>query len=137
MSLDHQQSEKISPTPHVLIVEDNKLNQLLLLKLLQKKGARVHTADDGLLGVTACQEHSFDLILMDLSMPTMDGFDATREILSNCPLNQNTPIIAVSANFGKDAVSRCLEVGMLEFVAKPLRMAGLEVLFEKYLHKQA
>lgn len=121
--------------PQVLLVEDNKINQLTILKMLQRCGVVVHTADDGLNGISVCQKQKFDLILMDLSMPNMDGFDTTREIVTNCPRNRKTPIVAVSANTSDDAESRCLKVGMSEFVGKPLRMDRVKELVGKYLNQ--
>jgi len=119
--------------PQVLLVEDNKINQLTILKMMQRFGSVVQTADDGLEGIRACQQQKFDLILMDLSMPNLDGFDTTREIITRCPLNKNTPIVAVTANGGKDVESRCLKVGMVEFILKPLRMDRVKELVQKYL----
>ena len=127
-------SAEVTPEPPlILLVEDNKINQVMVLKMIRQTDAVIHTADDGLLGVEACRKSKFDLILMDLSMPNMDGFDATREILTKCPLNQNTPIIAVSANCGDDVERRCAEVGMSEYVSKPLRLARFRELLKKYL----
>ena len=119
--------------PQVLIVEDNKVNQITLRKMLLRCGVEVSTADDGLLGIRICQSNKFDLILMDLSMPNLDGYDTTREIIANCPLNKKTPIVAVSANTGKEAETRCLKVGMSGFAPKPLRMERVQGLVEQYL----
>ncbi len=119
-------------SPVVLIVEDNKINQLTIMKMLERSGAVVQTADDGLHAIRACQESKFDLILMDLSMPHMDGFDTTREIITSCPFNKQTPIVAVSAHTAEETQSRCLKVGMQEFVAKPLRTQRIRELVEKY-----
>tara|TARA_B100000614_G_C14491367_1_gene470828 strand:- start:227 stop:1123 length:897 start_codon:yes stop_codon:yes gene_type:complete len=144
--MDHLESERASDAhhdidavapegdaPHVLIVEDNKINQLTILKMMQRFGVVVHTADDGLNGIAACQKQKFDLILMDLSMPNMDGFDTTREIVTSSSMNKNTPIVAVTANVAKDIKSRCLRVGMTEFVSKPLRLGRVEQLVKTYL----
>ena len=117
----------------MLIVEDNKINQLTILKMMQRFGVVVHTADDGLNGISACQKQKFDLILMDLSMPNMDGFDTTREIVTSSSLNKTTPIVAVTANTGKDVAGRCLRLGMAEFVSKPLRLERVEKLVQTYL----
>ncbi|MDQ8194074.1 response regulator [Coraliomargarita sp. SDUM461004] len=119
--------------PQVLLVEDNKINQLTIMKMMQRFGVIVHTADDGLNGISACQKQKFDLILMDLSMPNMDGFDTTREIVTSSLLNKETPIVAVTANTGKHVASRCLRLGMVEFVTKPLRLERVEELVNTYL----
>jgi CheY-like chemotaxis protein len=140
--LEHTQSDRKSESsevhfdaPHVLLVEDNKINQLTILKMLQRCGVVVQTADDGLCGISACQKQKFDLILMDLSMPNMDGFDTTREIVTGCMFNRKTPIVAVSANINEEVGKRCLKVGMSEFISKPLRMERLQELVRKYLSK--
>lgn len=119
--------------PVVLVVEDNKINQLTILKMLERCGVAVHTADDGLQCISACQKQKYSLILMDLSMPHMDGFDTTREILTSCPNNRETPIVAVSAHVGEDMQSRSLKVGMLEFIPKPLRTERIRELVAKYV----
>jgi CheY-like chemotaxis protein len=122
-----------SDAPQVLLVEDNKINQLTMLKMLQRCGVIVQTADDGLCGISACRKQKFDLILMDLSMPNMDGFDTTREIVTSCTYNRKTPIVAVSANINEEVGKRCLKVGMVEYISKPLRMERLQELVRKYL----
>ncbi len=119
--------------PNVLVVEDNKINQLTIAKMIQRCGANAFTADDGLEGIKACKRRKFDLILMDLSMPNLDGFDTTREILTTCDLNKKTPIVAITANVGHGVDSRCFKVGMTEYVAKPVRWNRMRELLEKYL----
>jgi CheY-like chemotaxis protein len=122
-------------TPLVLIVEDNKINQLTILKMLERCGVAVHTADDGLKCISACQKQKYALILMDLSMPHMDGFDTTREILTSCPFNRETPIVAVTAHTGEEMQKRSLKVGMAEFIPKPLRTQRIRELVGKYIHQ--
>lgn len=126
-------SESDSSAPVVLIVEDNKINQLTILKMLERCGVVVHAADDGLQCISACHKRKYDLILMDLSMPHMDGFDTTREIITSCPFNRQTPIVAVSAHTDQAMQARCLKVGMLEFIAKPLRTQRIRELVDQYL----
>lgn len=121
--------------PAVLIVEDNKINQLTILKMLERCGVAVHTADDGLKCISACQKQKYELILMDLSMPHMDGFDTTREILTSCPNNRNTPIVAVTAHTGEEMQNRSLKVGMVEFVPKPLRTQRIRELVDRYVRQ--
>ena len=128
------QADSGADAPLVLIVEDNKINQLTIVKMLEFSGVVAQAADDGLQCISVCKKQKFDLILMDLSMPHMDGFDTTREIITNCPNNRETPIVAVSAHTDEAIQKRCLKVGMLEFVAKPLRTQRIGELVEKYLH---
>lgn len=72
---------------------------------------------------------------MDLSMPHMDGFDTTREILTSCPRNRDTPIVAVSAHTGEEMQKRSLKVGMAEFIPKPLRTQRIRELVDRYIHQ--
>lgn len=132
-SADAVKGVPVSGTPVVLIVEDNKINQLTMLKMLERCGLSVHTADDGLQCLSACQKQKYALILMDLSMPHMDGFDTTREIITSCPNNRQTPIVAVSAHVGEDMQSRSLKVGMAEFIPKPLRTERIRHLVDHYV----
>lgn len=123
--------------PLVLIVEDNKINQLTMSKIWKHMGARIELADNGADAIQLCLDQKFDLILMDLSMPIMDGFDTTREIVTNSVKNKNTPIVAVTAVTAMGTDTRCKKVGMAEYIAKPLRLARVKELVEKYLPELA
>ncbi len=112
----------------VLLVEDNPLNQKVATRLLQKWGLKVIVADNGKKAVDALESSDFDLVLMDIQMPVMDGFAATREIrrrVSDSGIH--LPIIAMTANAMKGDRERCLKSGMDDFVAKPIRQ---DVLYE-------
>ena len=133
--------EKSSETPlefpsglTVLVVDDNKVNQMVLCRTLKKFCLEHRVADNGQIAVDFCRENSFDLILMDCQMPVMDGFEATRalreENLATCP------IIAVTADaFDRDR-QRCLEAGMNDFLSKPVQRNALQkVLVDNLLTK--
>jgi CheY-like chemotaxis protein len=117
----------------VLIVEDNNINQKSLSMLWKNFGIDTQLAKDGFEALTLCRKHKYDLILMDLSMPSKDGFDTSREILTSCPNNQNTPIVAVTANVEDGVEARCLKTGMSEYVSKPIRIDRVRQLVEKYM----
>lgn len=119
--------------PTILIVEDNKINQSSISRLFQHLKIDTHLADDGDEAISLCRKWGYDLILMDISMPGKDGFDTTREIITSCPKNQNTPIIAVTANVYDGIEARCLKLGMVEYVAKPLRLDRAREIVEKFL----
>lgn len=111
----------------ILLVEDNKVNQTLAAILLQQSGHRVSVADNGRLGLEAWRGGSFDLVLMDMMMPEMDGLEATRRIRTEEAARGNTriPIVAVTASVMPGDRERCLEAGMDGFVSKPFTPEAL------------
>jgi len=104
----------------VLVVEDNPDNTKIIQALLRKHGSRVTAASNGREAVETCRERSFDLILMDLSMPVMDGIEATQTIRSQEGLNRQTPIVALTADARVETRKRCEELGMEHFLTKPV-----------------
>jgi PAS domain S-box-containing protein len=110
----------------LLVVEDNKINQIVARGLLTKEGATVTLADDGQLGVAAvaAAPDAFDAVLMDVQMPVMDGYAATRAIRQDLDL-ADLPIIAMTANAMASDRAACLEAGMNEHVGKPFELDHL------------
>ena len=102
----------------VLLVEDNRMNIIVTKKLLTVWKVKVEVAVNGLIGVEKAAENDYDLILMDLQMPVMDGFEATRNIRLN-PKHHSTPIIALTAEVMEESQQRAEEAGMNDFVTKP------------------
>lgn len=102
----------------VLVVEDNKTNQLIAISLLQNAGITAMVASDGMKGVSAFTEHSheIDAILMDLHMPVMSGYEAAVEIRK---LSQNVPIIAMTADVIKGVQEKCESCGIYHYISKP------------------
>jgi len=114
---------------NVLVAEDNLVNQKLAVALLKKEGHRVTVAADGREAVEMFQRDSFDIVLMDVQMPDVDGFEATREIRrleSKSPIR--TPIVALTAHAGSADREKCLASGMDRYLAKPIRSHDLFVL---------
>ncbi|MBL1415723.1 MAG: response regulator [Moritella sp.] len=107
------------PPPRLLLVEDNKANQFITKTILQRAGYIVDVAGNGLLAIAACENQHYQLILMDLQMPEMDGFDATKGIRQMSNININTPIIAMTANATTEDRENTLAVGMNDFLMKP------------------
>ncbi|WP_411062891.1 ATP-binding protein [Vibrio rotiferianus] len=122
-----------SGKPWVLVVEDTEVNQKVVRIMLEKLGMQVRVAEHGEEALKLCQDHQFDLILMDCQMPVMDGFVATENIRKMGVWGKQVPIIALSANVIKEDQRRCFAIGMNEFVAKPVTKERLKQIFEQYL----
>jgi PAS domain S-box-containing protein len=103
----------------VLLAEDNPLNQEVALDLLRHAGLQADVANDGTEALSLAQRNPYDLILMDLQMPRMDGIQATRAIRAG-GLNSNTPILAMTANAYDDDRQTCFDSGMNDHIAKPV-----------------
>lgn len=114
----------VPPSPlslmHILLVEDNLVNQKLALRVLERLGCRTTVASNGLQAVNTAKEIRFDLILMDIQMPVMGGFDATAAIRKTCPHNMDTPIIAMTAHAIQGYREKCLRGGMEGYISKVL-----------------
>jgi PAS domain S-box-containing protein len=119
-------SQQKRPGLEVLLVEDNRVNQMLVLCLLEKQGHHIETAQNGKEALAALQKQHFDLVLMDVQMPEMDGFEATKAIrVAETQSRTHVPIIAMTAHAMKGDRERCLEMGMDGYVAKPIQSEEL------------
>ncbi len=127
-AVKQQKMEAKSSAPlHVLLVEDNPINQKLAVRLLEKKGHTVAVAVNGQEALQALEQASYDLVLMDVQMPVMDGIEATLAIRKNEEGTMtHQPIIAVTAHAMKGDEERCLEAGMDGYLAKPIRTEELD-----------
>src|ERR1700688_4836396 len=120
----------------VLLVEDNPVNQKLAMALLEKRGFGVTTAGDGKIALAALQREPFDLVLMDVQMPEMDGFEATVAIReAEKSTGRHVPIIAMTAHALKGDQERCLTAGMDAYVSKPIRTSELFETIERTLER--
>ncbi|NQT50889.1 response regulator, partial [bacterium] len=120
-----------APRLHVLLAEDNPVNQRLAVRLLEKAGHAVAVVGDGRRAVERVAQGDFDLVLMDVQMPEMDGFEATQAIREGeRGTGRHTPIIAMTAHAMKGDRERCLAAGMDAYVAKPVRRHRLEEAIE-------
>lgn len=105
----------------VLVVEDMEMNQLLMKKIIESWGIEVAIVANGLLALEKIQQENYDLILMDIQMPEMDGVEATRRIRQMRDVGKaTTPIVAVTANLLKGDSERYLAAGMNDYIAKPI-----------------
>jgi two-component system sensor histidine kinase/response regulator len=119
---------------NVLVVEDNLVNQRLATRLLEKRGHRTAIAASGRQALEALEAGAFDLVLMDVQMPDMDGFEATAAIRKReSPTGKHQPIIALTAHAMKGDQERCLAAGMDGYLSKPIRPQELDAILEKYL----
>jgi len=110
----------------ILVVEDNKINRTVAKGLLEKMGHEVSLANDGQEGVDAVEERDFDLILMDIHMPRLNGLEATKQIRSHeNRLKANVPILALTADVMQDSIEEYARHGMQGYVAKPVRREAL------------
>jgi len=117
----------------VLLVEDNIVNQKVALKMLKDFGVQCDLAEDGVKALHLARQYQYDLILMDLQMPNMDGYQATQAIRQEEGLNKVTPIVALTANALYDVKNQCLQAGMNDFLAKPYKKALLQKLLVRWL----
>lgn len=118
---------------HILVVEDNHTNALLLCKMLNKLGHSSDVAEDGAVALQKLAEQQYDAILMDCQMPILNGWQVTEAIRHTPSAYQHIPIIAVTANASSDDRARCQNVGMDDFLQKPLRLNTLDTTLQRWL----
>lgn len=121
-----------------MVADDNAVNMRLAVRLLERLGCRVESAYNGAEAVAHIKRTAFDLVLMDCSMPEMDGFDATRAVrVWEATENRGrTPIVALTADAMQGDRERCLAAGMDEYLSKPLRDAELKAVLTRLLSRQ-
>jgi CheY-like chemotaxis protein/signal transduction histidine kinase len=122
----------------ILLAEDNITNQQVAVGILKKMGLHADAVANGAEAVKALESLPYDLVLMDVLMPEMDGFEATRQIRNPFTMvrNHEIPIIAMTANAMKGDREKCLEVGMNDYVSKPVSPQALADVLEKWLPKE-
>ncbi|MBI3784599.1 MAG: response regulator [Deltaproteobacteria bacterium] len=123
---------------HVLLAEDNVVNQRLAVRLLEKRGHTVVVAANGREALAAYEKEAFDLVLMDVQMPEMDGFEATAAIRERERADgSHVPIVALTAHAMRDDEQRCLRAGMDAYISKPIQPATLLETFERLVARVA
>ena len=126
-----QEAETCARRLHILLAEDNVINQKVACALLGKAGHTIAVADNGVQAVAAVRQENFDLVLMDMHMPEMNGMEATREI-RQLPLPAGrTPIVALTAADSLSDMQLCMKSGVDYFLAKPFRMERLNSILQK------
>ena len=122
--------------PKILLVEDNEMNRDMLSRRLERRGYQVFIAVDGQQGVDMAQTETPDLILMDMSLPVLDGLEATRELKST-PGLRGIPVIALTAHSGPDDRERARAAGCDDYDTKPIEFTRLEGKMEALLRATA
>ena len=119
----------------ILLVEDNEINQIVLLKQLEILGYPAVVAKNGLQGLEMWQDKSYDVILLDCHMPVMDGFEMAKEIRKKEEHDDlpRVPIVAITANALTGDADKCYACGMDDYLAKPVEIISLEAKLSRYL----
>ncbi|MFP4527582.1 MAG: PAS domain S-box protein [Candidatus Kapaibacterium sp.] len=125
--------ERKANATKILVVDDYPPNREVARMHLEAAGHEVHLAEDGEKGLELCDKMKFDLILMDIQMPNMDGYEASERIRSQAKINKNIPIIALTANIEASAKVDCLHAGMNDVITKPIRRKSFLTTVDKWL----
>lgn len=134
VALQQYETKYSFPGAKILVVEDNKINSMVVVKMLQRAFAKVTTAENGLIALEKVENENFDLILMDIQMPEMDGYRATSEIrkLEN-EAKKNVPIIALTASPYLTETEKAQLFGMNDYIGKPFSPEELMEKISKFL----
>ena len=117
---------RVAPPLRVLLVEDNVVNRILASRLLEKRQHQVTAVVDGRAAVAAIRENSYDIVLMDIQMPGMNGFEATATIrVHEAITGRHVAILAMTAHAMEEDRERCLNAGMDGYVSKPIEVGAL------------
>ena len=142
-SLDRRRADAVPPATsdidrpgerhplHILVAEDNAVNQKVALRILERLGYRADVAANGLEVLSALRRQPYDVILMDMQMPEMDGLEATRRIRRDWPWEHVPRIVAMTANAMREDREQCLGAGMDDYVAKPVQVHDLQAALER------
>ena len=130
---DRRAPDKVTSL-NILLAEDNAVNQRLATRLLEKRGHRVTVANNGHEAIALAEQTSYDLVLMDVQMPLVDGLEATRTIrIREMQTGAHLPIVALTAHAIKGDQERCEEAGMDGYLAKPIRPEELDAVLQRYM----
>ncbi len=127
---------KLPDNLNVMVVEDNLVNQKVAMRMLQKLGCDPNVTVNGLEAIEALKKKKYDIVLMDCMMPELDGFEATKEIRSSFDKNSQPIIIAMTASILQSERDRCFDVGMDDYLPKPIDMETLFVTMMKWVKQR-
>ncbi len=133
MEQTFQHPSQASPPLKVLVVDDNIINQKVAAKMLERLACSVDVVSDGQQAVDAVKRQPYDLVLMDVQMPVMDGLDATKNIRTMEGELRHTIIIAVTANAIQGDRERCLASGMDDYLPKPIKQQDIQSMISKWI----
>mgnify|MGYP003639465417 FL=1 len=133
-----ESADSSSVKARLLLVEDHDVNQVLIQAMTKRLGYESELAADGSEAVgrvdqSIAQKNPFDLVLMDIQMPVMDGYEATRMIRASGISEETLPIIAITANAFGDDIRNCLAAGMQDHISKPINISNLESVLLRWL----
>src|SRR5512140_1005162 len=128
-------AEKSRFPGHLLVVDDNKVNRLLLTRSLEQQGDTVESADNGLRALEMLRSKNYDLVLLDIEMPEMNGFQVLAQMTSD-PQLREIPVIVASSLEGIDSVVKCIEMGAEDFLTKPVNNTLLRARINTSLEKK-
>ena len=116
----------------ILVVEDNKVNQMVLMRMLQRMGCHAELACDGASAIGSVEANSYDVVLMDLNMPEVDGLEATRRIRRMPAAQSGVPIVALTASATEEDRAACLAAGMNDYLSKPMEIQALRRALDRW-----
>jgi signal transduction histidine kinase/CheY-like chemotaxis protein/HPt (histidine-containing phosphotransfer) domain-containing protein len=128
----HPNHMKTQPVLDILLVEDHRINQMLAVALLERWGHKVTVAGDGQVALDTLAQRKFDLVLMDMMMPVMDGLVATQRVRAQEQVGERLPIVAMTANALPADRERCLQAGMDDYISKPIQLAELQRVLSRF-----
>jgi signal transduction histidine kinase/CheY-like chemotaxis protein len=126
----HSLRDAGQPRLRILVAEDNRTNQKVATRMLERMGHVADVAGNGIEAIEALRKVNYDVVLMDVQMPEMDGLEATRRIRNGGVINPQVPIVAMTAHAMKGDREQCLEVGMNDYVSKPIDVTALRKVLE-------
>ncbi|WP_214228538.1 ATP-binding protein [Pedobacter sp. B4-66] len=132
----HDTSEESGKGIKVLIVEDNPINQLLVIKVLQKRGYETVISQNGKIAIEKYKNEDFDIILMDLQMPEMDGYEATKFIRRMNSDKADIPIVAMTAHTIQGELEKCMAIGMNDYISKPFKPEDLNAKIQSLVKRK-
>ena len=130
-------SEVALPPLSILLVEDNRINQKVMVRVLERLGQRAMVAENGARALEELRAADYDLVFMDLHMPEMDGLTATRHILTDWPRERRPLIIAVTADAMHSDRERCLAAGMNDYLSKPVTLDAVRTMMRRWFVAKA
>jgi|GEM_PF-6269952 len=130
-SVPPEDQPRVDQGLRILVAEDNPANQKVAYFLLKSLGLEADFVDDGVQAIDAVEAGSYDVVLMDMSMPEMDGIAATREIRKRLPSDRQPYIVALTANAMAGTRDQCLEAGMDDYISKPIDLGALRAVLTK------